>query len=561
VAAGDRHELGVGQGGDHAPGEYLELGVALAREPEASKVGEATVTTPALPDKLTGALYIGGPASGPITAPPYKVFLTLAGDGVAVKLVGSVQPDPGTGQLTTTFTQNPQLPFSELVLRIKGGARAPLANPDSCGAFTTSSLLTPWSSPFTPEATPFDTFAITGCGGSQFAPSFNGGTVNQAGSFSPFTLTLSRHDRDFAPFLERFNRGTRFRSELAGDGADPFWESGSVFLTESYKGEPFGLSIVVPAKAGPFDLGNGACDCVVVRAKIEIDPHTSALTITSDPLPTILQGIPVQLKHVNVTVDRPGFTFNPTNCSQLAISAVLTSEQGATAQESVPFQVANCATLPFKPTFTVLTQGKTSKANGASLHVKVTSGPGQANIGKVKVDLPKQLPSRLTTLQKACTAAQFATDPAGCPAGSVVGTAIAHTPLLTGPLTGPVYLVSHGGAAFPDLEIVLQGEGITLILDGQTDIKKGITISTFNTVPDAPISTFDLVLPEGPHSALAAYGDLCKSRLTMPTALTGQNGAVIKQTTRIAVSGCPKHKAKKRRKTARRHKKASHKRK
>jgi hypothetical protein len=314
VAAGDRHELGVGQGGDHAPDEYLELGVALAREPEASKVGEATVTTPALPDKLTGALYIGGPASGPITAPPYKVFLTLAGDGVAVKLVGSVQPDPGTGQLTTTFTQNPQLPFSELVLRIKGGARAPLANPDSCGAFTTSSLLTPWSSPFTPEATPFDTFAITGCGGSQCAPSFNGGTVsNQAGSFSPFTLTLSRHDReqDLSALTVRMppgllgmlsqvqlcpepqaSNGTCGPQSLightavaAGDGADPFWESGSVFLTESYKGEPFGLSIVVPAKAGPFNLGN-----VIVRASLHVDPHTSALTVTSDPLPQIIDG-------------------------------------------------------------------------------------------------------------------------------------------------------------------------------------------------------------------------------------------------------------------------------
>jgi hypothetical protein len=234
--------------------------------------------------------------------------------------------------------------------------------------------------------------------------------------------------------------------------------------------------------------------------------------------------------------------FNPTNCAPLSVDGTITSTQGATAAVSSHFQAANCATLPFKPKFTVLTQAKTSKANGAYLHVKVTSGAGQANIGKVKVDLPKQLPSRLTTLQKACPDAAFNANPASCPAASVIGSATAITPVLNSPLTGPAYLVSHAGAAFPDLVVVLQGEGITLDLVGNTDIKKGITISTFNTVPDAPISTFDLVLPQGPHSALAGYGNLCKTHLNMPTALTGQNGAQVKQTTRIAVSGCPKAK-------------------
>jgi hypothetical protein len=238
--------------------------------------------------------------------------------------------------------------------------------------------------------------------------------------------------------------------------------------------------------------------------------------------------------------------FNPTDCEPLSIAGAITSTQGARAAVSSPFQVANCAALPFKPSFTVSTQARTSKVNGASLHVSVTSGPGQANIGRVKVDLPKQLPSRLTTLQKACTAPVFGANPAGCPAGSVVGTATAVTPVLKNPLTGPAYLVSHGGAAFPDLEIVLQGEGITLILDGHTDIKRGITSSSFAAVPDAPITTFGLVLPEGPHSALAAYGNLCKTKLNMPTALTGQNGAVIRQTTRIRVSGCPKSRSRNR---------------
>jgi hypothetical protein len=322
---------------------------------------------------------------------------------------------------------------------------------------------------------------------------------------------------------------------------------GQVFITQSYKGAPYGLSIAQPAKAGPFDLGGGACDCVVVRARVEVDPHTAALTVVSDPLPTILQGIPLQIKHVNVTVDRAGFTFNPTSCSKLAVTAVLSGGQGATAKASVPFQLANCATLPFRPRFTVLTKAHTSKANGAYLHVKVSSGPGQANIAKVRAELPRQLPSRLSTLQKACPDATFNANPASCPAGSVVGTATALTPVLKSPLSGPAYLVSHAGAAFPDLVILLQGEGITLELVGNTDIRKGTTISTFDTVPDAPITSFDLVLPDGPHSALGANlpakarSSLCRANLAMPTLITGQNGAVIRQTTRIAVSGCPRH--------------------
>jgi hypothetical protein len=298
---------------------------------------------------------------------------------------------------------------------------------------------------------------------------------------------------------------------------------------------------------------------VIVRAAISVDPRSSALTIASDPLPRSLDGIPLQIKTVNINVDREGFTFNPTNCRALAIGATLSSTQGATAAASSPYRAANCAVLPFKPKFTVLTNGRTSKANGAYLHVKVVSGPGQANIGRVRVDLPKQLPSRLTTLQKACGDGVFDANPASCPAASLVGSATAATPVLNGPLRGPAYLVSHGGAAFPDLEIVLQGEGVTLVLDGNTDIKKGITSSTFNAVPDAPISTFDLLLPQGPHSVLAANlpskarGSMCGQRLAMPTALTGQNGAVLKQTTKIAVSGCPRKRAGTRGRAGRRH--------
>src|SRR6185312_5072665 len=263
------------------------------------------------------------------------------------------------------------------------------------------------------------------------------------------------------------------------------------------------------------------------RAKIEVNPITADLTVTSDnngpyKIPTILDGIPLQIKHVNVTIDRPGFTFNPTNCDSLNIGGSLHSTEGASQTLSVPFQATNCAVLGFKPGFKVSTAGKTSRANGASLRVKLSypKAPfgSQANIKSVKVDLPKQLPSRLTTLQKACTAAQFEANPAGCPPASIVGHATAITPLIPVPLTGPAYFVSHGGAKFPELVIALQGYGVTLYLHGETFINKaGITSSTFKTVPDAPVGSFVLTLPQGKYSALAANGNLCKTTLKMPT--------------------------------------------
>jgi hypothetical protein len=261
--------------------------------------------------------------------------------------------------------------------------------------------------------------------------------------------------------------------------------------------------------------------------------------------------------------------FNPTNCSQEHVTGTITAAQGASASVSSPFAVASCENLPFNPAFSASTAGKASKAAGASLDVKVVSkggpqpGGGEANIRSVKVDLPKQLPSRLTTLHKACLAKIFEANPANCPKESDVGTTTAATPILAHPLTGPAYLVSHGGAAFPDLEIVLQGEGITLILDGNTNIKNGITSSTFRSVPDAPISSFELKLPEGPDSILGtnlpakAKYSFCGRTLAMPTAITGQNGAEIHESTKIAVTGCPK--AKKVRKV--KHKKAKSKKK
>jgi hypothetical protein len=585
--------------------------------PGASKVGEAEVHTPLLKEPLTGGVFVaqppcGGPGQAECSEAAaesggvFALYLELGSEnsGIHIKLKGKVEVGGNgarsretglaPGQVRTSFAQTPQQPFSDLVLRFDGGAKAPLANPQSCGTFQTTSVITPWSAMTEAAALPSPAFAIGGCGGG-FAPAFTAGTLNpQAGAYSPFTLTFSRHDREddlagitvsMPPGLlgrvagvtqcpeAQANAGTcppqaqiGTATAAAGAGPQPLWQSGPVYLTGPYKGAPFGLSVVVPAKAGPYNLGD-----IVVRAAIHIDPHTAQLTVVSDPLPQSVDGVPLRVRTVHVTIDRPGFTFNPSSCEPTQVIASLTSLGGLGANASSRFQAAGCASLPFKPSFTVSSLASTSKANGAALDVKVAQRPGEADIHKVDVQLPLQLPSRLTTLQQACLQAQFDADPARCPSGSVVGMAVAHTPLLNVPLTGPAILVSHGGAAFPDLVLVLQGEGVRIDLTGNTDIKHGITFSRFETVPDAPISSFELTLPEGPHSALAAYGGLCKptkavtvrihkfvrrhgrelwvprlvsrtvaTSLTMPTMIVGQNGAILNQTTRIGVAGCPR---------------------
>ena len=330
-----------------------------------------------------------------------------------------------------------------------------------------------------------------------------------------------------------------------GAGGSPYSVSGGkVFITGPYKGAPFGLSIVEPAVAGPFNLGT-----IVVRAQIRVDPVNSHLTVISDALPTIIDGIPIQIQHVNVSIDRPGFTFNPTSCEPMKLTGVLSSTEGSTADASSPFQVTNCASLAFKPGFSVSTSAKTSRIDGASLHVDLTlpqeGGRGtEANVAKVKVSLPKQLPSPLKTLQKACLEKTFAENPASCPTASKVGEARVSTPLLSGPLTGTAYFVSHGGAKYPELIMVLIGEdGVTVDVHGETFIsKRGITSATFSTVPDVPFSNFELTLPEREYPALTANGNLCKGTLSMPTEFVGQNGLKINQNTKISVTGCPKGK-------------------
>jgi hypothetical protein len=591
----------------YAPGvhEPLRFSSAETHCPEASKVATVRIKSPDLEDVLQGGVYVAESApNGESGKNPFDSLFAIyivAEDpptcgqpgqpqcsGVRVKLAGKVSLDQQTGQITSSFENTPQVPFEELKLHFFEGPHASLSTPALCGSYATTTRFTGWSgavrepqseAPFTidsgPGGAPCPTDPLP------FEPSFQAGsTNNQAGAFTPFSLTIGNPggDRPLTgvaiqlpegiaallskvtpcpepPIGQEWSCGAEsligHSIASAGLGSEPYELPGQVFLTSGYDGAPFGLLVQTRAKAGPFELG-----MVNVRSRINVNPSTAAVTITTDPgprgeaLPTRLRGVPAQIRQINVTVDRPEFEFNPTNCEQLHIEGTLTGPEGASASVSSPFRVTNCASLAFSPKFTASVAGKGSKADGTSLTVKLESGAlgsgglSQANVAKVDLQLPRALPSRLSTLQRACPDAVFDADPASCDPESDIGHATVDTPVLKSPLSGPAYLVSHGGAEFPDLEFVLQGEGIALVLDGKTDIKAGITYSKFESAPDAPFSSFETVLPAGPYSvltpAVAEKEDfsLCKTSLAMPTELTGQNGTVIRETTSVAVTGC-----------------------
>jgi hypothetical protein len=583
--------------------------------PNASKIGELTIKSPLLPagQFVRGFVYLASQNENPFGS--LVALYLIAKDpvsGFVFKAVGETQLTP-LGQVIGVFKHTPQLAFEDAELHFFSEERAPLATPAHCGAYTTNAAFTPWSG--TPTVSASSTFNITSgpngapCPGLTlpFSPSLTGGTTNiNAGSFSPFTMTMSREDGQQAlqgiqlhmpAGLEGILSGVKLCPEAqanegtcgpesligedtvsAGVGNDPITVSGAkIYITGSYHGAPFGLSIVNPAKAGPFDLEHDtsnpsqqpACDCVVDRSKIEVDPTTAALTVTTNnesegyAIPHMIDGIPLDLKHINVTIKRPGFTFNPTNCSPLALTGTIAGDEGATQSLSVPFQIANCAALKFTPTLTVSTAGKASKSNGASLFFKIAYPRGamgsQSWMRVMKFVIPRQIPARLETLQRACVASVFETDRAACPSASIIGHVLVHTQVLPVPLEGPLYFVSYGGAAFPDAVAVLHGYGITIESHGHTFIdRKGVTSATFESVPDVPFESIEVTVPQGRYSEFGANlphhsFNFCGQHLVLPVLFKAQNGLEIHQNTRVGVTGCKKAK------TAKKHNKKKHK--
>ncbi len=581
--------------------------------PNDSKLGSVKVQSPGIKEEGTGSVFLAQPyanlpAFGDQQHPAGSllalyVIVRFPKRGVIVKLAGKVEPNLQTGQLVTRFEGLPQLPYSLFTFSFRQGETSPLVTPPTCGSFTVRAKLTPWANPaqeLEDLSQPFEISrgvnggACPAGGVPPFNPQVLAGTLdNDSGSYSPFYLRIDRDDGEqeitgfssqlppglvanisgvpFCPeadiALARAKTGAQEEAEpscpaasqighiLAGAGVGEVlaYAQGKLYMAGPFEGAPFSIVAITAAKVGPFDLGT-----VVVHLPLQINPVTAAVSVpagAADQIPHIIDGIVIHVRDIQVFIDRPDFTLNPTNCHPMVFSATVIGS-GASFTDPAgddpvpvedPFQAVDCARLAFNPTFKVSTSGRTNKLEGASLTAKLTypNAPlgTQVNIAKVKVELPKRLPSRLSTLQKACVETVFDANPAGCPAGSIVGTATTTTPIIPVPLTGPAYFVSHGNAKFPELVIVLQGYGVTLDLHGETFIsKKGITTSTFNTVPDAPVGSFELKLLQGPHSALAADGNLCDAKLTIPTIFTAQNGTVIHQNTKIDVTECPKKK-------------------
>jgi len=600
--------------------------------PAASKVGTVKIQTPLLEGELEpeleGDVYVL--QSNP---PELKLLVAASADGIDLKLPGTVRLNETTGQVTATFNETPELPFTDFKLTFSGGAQAALATPTQCGAYTTNSDFEPWTTPFAAEVLGSDGFSIGAgplgapcpSGPLPFSPSLIAGATNpKGGAFTSFSLLLQRADDQQRIDGLQFKAPPGLSGEIANvplclepqaqagtcsaasqighttvaSGPGPFplivpepgRPEAPIYLTGPYMGAPFGLSIVTPVLAGPFNLGT-----IVTRAKIEVDPHTAQITVTvgagGDPLPQLIDGVPTDLRTINSVIERPGgapFMVNPTHCEPASFSGTAygapppgAGGAGATAAIASSFDMVGCKGLAFAPKFTASTTSKDNfNDNGASLVTKVTNPSvpqgTQSDIARVKVELPIALPSRLTTLQKACVAKVFEADPANCPPDSFIGHATVHTPLLPVPLEGPAIFVSHGGEAFPSVIVVLQGDNVTIDLVGTTFISHaGITSTTFKTLPDAPFSTFELNLPTGKFSALATNTNICKptksetvkkqvsvkrhgksvkvtkkvseqvaTPLVMPTEIIGQNGAEIHENTKIAVTGCRASKSK-----------------
>ncbi|HVY97603.1 MAG TPA: hypothetical protein VHA54_11645 [Solirubrobacterales bacterium] len=566
-----------------APAQVDIHGSGPASCPLASKLGTVQVETPLLDGDLEGGIYLASQGDNPFGS-TIATYLVVEGSGVVIKLAGRVETDPHTGRLTITFDDNPQLPFETLAVELKAGPRAPLTMPSNCGPATTTAVLAPWSG--TAPATVSSSFEVTGgsdgCDHAGFAPKLNAGSANPvAGSFSPFIVRLTRSEGESelgaiqslrppkgllaslrgVPYCpdsalagvsgEEGTGAAQIASPAcpqasqvgtttvgAGSGPNPFYtDKGRVYLAGPYKGAPLSLAAVVPAVAGPFDLGS-----VVVRNALHVDPETAQIEVKSDPLPQILQGIPLDLRDVQVAIDRRDFTLNPTSCDPMEVTSTIASVSGKTASPSSRFQVANCERLAFKPKLSLRLSGAPTRRGGyPKLRAELTMPPGGANIQRAQVLLPKTEFLENAHIRTICTRVQYAAGNgggAGCPAASIYGYAKAWTPLLDKPVEGPVYLRSSSHK-LPDLVASLDGQ-IHIDLVGRIDAKDARIRNTFETVPDAPVSKFVLTMQGGKKGLLVNNTNLCRAKPRADVRFVGQNGKVADSTPLVRVAECGK---------------------
>ena len=546
-----------------------------AQCPEYSKVGTVTLTSSALPGPLPGFIYIAEPKPGE----RYPLILTANGFDVHVKLAGVVEPNPQTGQVTVSFQNLPQTPFSDFNMHFFGSERGLLATPTQCGTYPVDSTFTPWDS-LLPDQSSTQYFTLDSgpngapCPGTvrPFKPVMHSGVANNtAGAHTTFSINLNRSDGDqdltslslttppgllatlkgipycpdaalssaagpsYSGLAEEAHPSCPAASQVgtdtvgAGAGAHPVYLPGKVYLAGPYKGAPLSLAVITPAVSGPYDLGN-----VVVRAALHVNAETAQITAVSDPLPQILEGIPLRLRSILLELNRQDFILNPTNCDPFSVNALAGGDQGAQANLSSPFQVANCASLPFGPKLDLKLSGATKHGGNPALTATLSAAAGEANVASTSVTLPRSELIDNAHIKDPCTKVQFAANT--CPAGSIIGSASADTPLLAKPLEGPVYLRSapENKSGLPDIVAALNGQ-IDIDLDGKIETVGGRLRTSFRTVPDAPVSKFTLSLDGGRRGLLVNTGDLCRAPLASVVQIDGQNGLTDGQNQKLAV--------------------------
>jgi hypothetical protein len=595
LAACSESEIGlIGTGFE--PPNPIHFSKAPQGCPNASKVGTMRVRTPLLDHPVEGSVFIARPFENPFGS-FMAIYLAVEDvqTGIVSKLAGKVTPDPKTGRLSTTFTENPQLPLEDIELSFFNGPKAALKTPLACGTYSTTTTLVPWSTPEGETVHPSDAFQTSvaaggsgACPASEAAapnkPSFSAGTIAPAaGAYSPFVLKVGRADgtqritqidttlpkgltgklagipycsetqlaraksRE-APdkgVLERQNPSCPAASEVgsvtvgAGSGVTPYYTSGKAYLAGPYKGAPLSLAIITPAVAGPFDLG-----AVVVRTPLYVDSETAQIHAVSDPLPLIIEGVPLDIRSIDLRLDRPSFTLNPTSCDPMQLLGSTTSTLGTTASLANSFQVGGCRSLKFKPKLAISLKGGTKRGRFPALKAVLTypQGSSYANTASAQVTLPHGEFVEQAHFKSICTRVQFQAD--ACPPGSIYGKARAITPLLDKPLEGPVYLRSSSHT-LPDLVIALRGQ-VNVDLVGKVDTgKTGGIRTSFESAPDAPVSKVILQMQGGKKGLLVNSENICRKQQRALADLIGQNGKVSETRPLIKNSCKTKGKSKK----------------
>jgi hypothetical protein len=547
--------------------------------PDGSKIGNVTIDTQLLKDPLQGEVVLASQNANPFHS-TYAIYLLVKGLGFYLKLPGELNLDKQTGRLKAIVPGIPQLPFENVHLDFRGGPTAPLVTPDRCGDYTIRTEVTPWARPDEPVVASVPMSINEDCNsGGQFKPTLQAGVANPvAGAESPLTLRIRRQDGEqntsrlevtlpegelaklkgveLCPEALTASAACGPKSQVGisttaiGTGAFPLFvpQPGkaptALYLAGPYKGAPYSLIAKVPAQAGPFDFGN-----IVVRTAINLDPVTTQVIAKSDPLPQILEGVPVAYRDVRIEVQKPDFTVNPTSCEQRAVTTSIYSIEGAVAHPSVPAKVGDCASLNFGPKLAFALKGGTNRGDFQALTATLTTGKHEANIAKVAVTLPHSEFLEQSHIGTVCTRVQFAAK--SCPAASIYGMARAVTPLLDTPLEGPVYLRSSTHS-LPDLVAQLNGQ-FSVELAGRIDSVNGGIRNSFEVVPDAPVSKFTLKMKGGAKSLLVNSRNLCKSVSRANVKMVGQNGMTHNETPVVSNSCSKKVKKKAARAKQRKH--------